>query len=163
MNRHKNFDRIEFGTVWAPPPAQHSMFGYGRTMRRGETWFYRITVAINGVPVDATAVAVEEFAKMLRKPGRYWPFTCNCGIPDCDNVDMPVRCYHRRDAVIMVIREPLRQVTFCESIACPDVRDCPFEIGDCPLVIPRYHAYCFERSKLVAGLREVMAFGILLN
>ena len=63
---------------------------------------------------------------MLQAPGDYWPFTCTCGIPEDVNIDFPVRCYHKDDLIIMVIREPLRwnpPCDFCDkkkSSECPD-------------------------------------------
>lgn len=91
---------------------------------------------------------------MLQAPGDYWPFTCTCGIPEDVNIDFPVRCYHKDDLIIMVIREPLRwnpPCDFCDkkkSSECPD----EYEWGRCPDPQFHYHAFRFRKDDIRNGL-----------
>ena len=102
---------------------------YGATVKDGVEYMHH--VYINGESIWSDGVSISTFEKMLRKPGDYCPFFCSyCGEPGCVDIFYPVRCFHKADRLILVIRRPLRD-------SC-----------DCPKRRPRYHAYCIEKEQL---------------
>lgn len=116
-------------------------------------------VRINGVEPDCPAVDFKEFEKMLESPGIYEPFTCTCGVSDCHNIDFPVRCLHKDDFLILVIRDPLRRIGPCKG--CQFERDpdrCPAEhicYWECPFLTYRYRAHVFRKSEISERMKAL--------
>ncbi len=132
-----------------------------------EVWFastiidgirYIHTVYINDKCIWEDGVYLSAFEEMLRKPGDYWPFTCSCcGEPSDADIQYPVRCRHRGDQIILVIRDPLQSnCFFCKdnntdrcSIAGTE------EAFDCLKRSPHYHAYIIQKEQLRQQLFEL--------
>ena len=120
---------------------------YGATVKDGVEYMH--SVFINGVNIWSDGVDITDFERMLNTPGDYWPFFCSyCGEPGCADIFYPVRCRHRGDQLILVMRDPLQDNCF----SCGDYDDCSKcdtdERYDCPKRRPHYHAYCIEKEQL---------------
>ena len=64
------------------------------------------------------------FADMLEQAGDYFPFCCSyCGESGCDNIFAPIRCFHKADEIILVLREPLQE----QCLVCEKESDCKFD------------------------------------
>ncbi len=129
---------------------------YGATVKDGVEYMHH--VYINGELIWSDGVSISSFEKMLQKPGDYWPFFCSyCGEPGCADIFYPVRCFHKADLLILVIRNPLRDT----CLACGEYGNCETEETeescDCPKRRPRYHAFSIEKEQLrqqIADLRK---------
>ena len=120
---------------------------YGATFKDGVAYIH--CVHINGQYIWSDGVDISDFEHMLDKPGDYWPFFCSyCGEPGCADIFYPVRCRHRGDQLVLVIRDPLRDSCF----SCKDYENCTIEGSgkedDCPKRRPHYRAYCIEKEQL---------------
>ena len=121
-------------------------------------WF-RDRVEIDGIRPECPAVDINEFYRMLRSPGDYEPFTCTCGNPECANIDSYVRCLHKGELIVMVIRDPLLCIGPCQG--CKFEKDpglCPAEHifwSDCPFLRFRYRAYLFRREDMENELKNL--------
>ena len=151
MKKRRKFDGIRFFREKAKFPPQYTGdVGY---ILINDQWMTD-EVEINGIRPDCPAVDLNEFHKMLQAPGDYWPFTCTCGHPEDADINFPVRCYHKDDLIVMVIREPLRwnpPCDFCDkkkSAECPD----EYEWGRCPDPQFHYHAFRFRKDDIRNGL-----------
>ena len=118
-------------------------------------------VKINGEEPDCPAVNIREFEKMLAAPGKYEPFTCTCGyMEDCE-IHYPVRCFHKEDFIILIIRDPLQTIGPCDD--CEFFADriysdkCPaeFYFPDCPFLEYKYRAHIFLKSDIADGLKKL--------
>ena len=119
----------------------------------------RDRVKINGEEPDCRAIDIREFDKILASPGKYEPFTCTCGyMEDCD-IQYPVRCFHKHDLIILLMRNPLRTIGPCETCRfySADVNTCPadFYFPDCPFLEYRYCAHIFRREDIITGLKNL--------
>ena len=98
-------------------PIKGSALGayYGVTEIDCKTYWNRY--CINGKFLGADGLEFGTFAEMLENPGDYFPFCCSyCGVSGCDNIFAPIRCFHKADEIILVIRDPLQcQCLFCEK------------------------------------------------
>ena len=129
---------------------------YGATFKDGVAYVHG--VYINDQAIWADGVRIQDFEDMLEAPGDYWPFFCSyCGEPGCEDIFYPVRCRHRGDQVVLVMRDPLRDNCF----SCKDYDGCSIEgtdaAYDCPKRRPHYHAYCIKKEQLrqqLSMLRE---------
>ena len=129
---------------------------YGATVKDGVEYIHH--VYINGESIWSDGISISTFEDMLRKPGDYWPFFCSyCGEPGCVDIFYPIRCFHKDDLLILVIREPLRDTCF----DCGKYGNCGIEetegACDCPKRQARYRAYCIKKEKLrqqIANLRK---------
>lgn len=117
--------------------------------KAGPQWF-RDRVEINGTEPDAPAVDIKVFEKMLLQPGFFEPFTCTCGNAGCANIDSFVRCLHKDDLIIMVIRDPLRSPEW--------TLEEEFEHSCQQRQKFRYKAHLFRRSDISRGLEELKRF-----
>ena len=112
MKKRRIFDEITFYREEAPkPPPRGCECGCHMI---GGVWM-RDHVKINGREPDCPAIDIAEFGRMLRQPGDYYPFTCTCGIPGDAHIDFPVRCFHRRETIVLVWWDPLRRIGPCET------------------------------------------------
>lgn len=117
----------------------------------------RDRVKINGEKPDCRAIDIREFEKMLAAPGKYEPFTCTCGhMEDCE-IHYPVRCFHKEDFIILIIRDPLRTIGPCADCEF-NIHNCPadFWYPDCPFLEKyKYRAHIFLKSDIADGLKKL--------
>lgn len=129
-------------------PGEGSLTAYhGATVKDGIRYIH--SVFINGKYVWSDGVSISDFEDMLDKPGDYWPFFCSfCGEPGCADIFYPIRCRHRGDQLVLVIRDPLQDNCF----SCKDYENCTIEGSgkedDCPKRRPQYRAYCIKKEQL---------------
>lgn len=126
---------------------------YGITMINGR--IYRNQCSINDEFLGVDGLIFDVFAEMLEKPGDYWPFCCSyCGISGCDSIFVPIRCFHKEDEVILVIRDPLQE----ECVFCKKHRECdissPFT---CDMAHPVYRAHRFSKEQMRQALESCKA------
>ena len=122
---------------------------YGVTEIDCKTYWNRC--CINGKFLGADGLEFGTFAEMLENPGDYFPFCCSyCGEAGCDNIFAPIRCFHKVDEIILVIRDPLQgQCLFCEKESA-----CKFG-GDefmCDMAHPVYRAHRFSKKQMRQAL-----------
>ena len=150
MKKRRNLDKIRFFREIAKSPPQY-VEDTGYTLIHDQ-WM-RDQIEINGHRPDCPAIDFKEFCKMLQSPGDYWPFTCTCGFPEDACIHFPVRCRHKDDLIILVIREPLRRIPPCDS--CNKKKsDCPgwYEEESCPEPHFHYQAFRFRKEEIQHGL-----------
>ena len=117
---------------------------------------YLHAVYINDMFIWGDGVSISDFEDMLKTPGDYWPFFCSyCGVPECDDILYPVRCRHRGDQLVLIIRDPVQDT----CVSCDEYGNCPLgepeSAYDCPKRSPRYHAYCIQKEQLRQQLSEL--------
>ena len=127
---------------------------HGVTVKDGVEYMHH--VYINGDLVWSDGVSIASFEDMLKKPGDHWPFFCSyCGEPGCVDIFHPVRCFHKADRLILVIRRPLQDT----CLICGKYGNCEIEETeascDCPERRPRYHAYCIKKEQLRQQLADL--------
>lgn len=120
---------------------------YGATSRDGEK--YNHGVCIDDEYIWSNGVRIRDFADMLNTPGDYWPFFCSyCGEPGCADIFYPVRCFHKEDLLVLVIRRPLQDT----CIECENSGKCEMEQNRdafvCPKRRPHYRAYCIPKDEV---------------
>lgn len=150
----RDFSCIEFFVEQCEP---HFETDVGFHLING-VWM-RDRVKINGKEPDCRAIDISEFEKMLAAPGDYEPFTCTCGhMEDC-SIQYPVRCFHKQNLIIWVMRYPLRTILPCDDCEFDDdnVKSCPAEYlyWECPFIKYKYQAYIFRREDIIAGLKNL--------
>lgn len=131
----------------------HSLL-YGATVKDGV--YYSHLVYINDECIWGDGVSIADFEAMLEKPGDYWPFFCSyCGEPADAGIFFPIRCFHRGDQLVLVIRDPLQDV----CVSCDEYSDCPLGESDsayeCPKRSPLYHAHIIQKEQLRQQLFEL--------
>jgi len=147
MKKERGIDKIEFYYAEATnPPLSNCTIGYSCFNKK---WM-KDSVSINGKQLDVPAVLFSEFELMLERQGDYWPFTCTCDNPGCANIDWPVRCFHKDDLIVLVIRDPVQECLPCET--CDEESTCTLNRWQCPYQYKHYHAYCFSRSAMRQSL-----------
>ncbi len=127
---------------------------YGATHKDGVEYVH--SVYINDEYIWSDGVYLSDFEKMLTTPGDYWPFCCSyCGIPEDVNIFSPVRCRHKGDLLVLLIRRPLQD----KCLTCSNQEGCSFlENGaeyDCPQFRSRFRAYCIKKEQLRQQLDEL--------
>ena len=127
---------------------------FGATVMNGVEYMH--SVYINDICIWADGVDITDFEHMLDQPGDYWPFFCSyCGVPGCADIFYPVRCRHRGDQLVLVMREPLQDNCF----QCKNYGQCAIEDTDakydCPKRRPHYHAYRIKKEQLRQQLSEL--------
>lgn len=158
MAKQRKISTIRFFREEAPRPPSHT-FDIGFIKIDGK-WM-RDRVEIDGKVINCSpAVDFRAFYKMLSFPGLYYPFTCTCDLPWDADIDNPVRCLHKDNLIIMVLREPLINTPPCDT--CPDCIDdkCKYDFlsGECPVNGPfKYYSLLFDKEKFRQGLEEMNA------
>ena len=137
---------------------------WGATVKDGVEYMHAIH--IDDELIWGDGVDLSDFEAMLKAPGDYWPFFCSyCGIPGCAGIFSPVRCFHKDDLLILVVRRPLQDVS-CDI--CEDSGHCAMEKNrdyyDCPKCRPHYRAYRIRKEQLRQQLQALKSeFGDALN
>lgn len=127
---------------------------YGVTEINGKDYWNQCY--INGEHLGSDGMEFSEFEDMLKKPGNYFPFCCSyCGIPECSNIFIPIRCFHKADEIILVIREPLTDQ--CQTCDCFMEKSCKFDYDKffCSMPPPIYRAHRFSKSQMQDALQRV--------
>ena len=153
--KKRDFSTIEFFLERREPQYGYDDVGFHNI---NGVWM-RDRVKINGKEPDCRAIDIREFDKMLAAPGEYEPFTCTCGYMEDCNIQYPVRCFHKHDLIILVIRDPLRTIGPCDECEFYDDtrNNCPVDYwySDCPFIKYKYHAHIFRREDIIAGLKNL--------
>ena len=145
MSKHE-LETIEFSIE---PYSPNYTAYFGITEINGKKYCNKCS--INGKIIASDGIYFEIFADMLNRPGDYYPFCCSyCGESGCASIFVPVRCFHKADEIILVIREPLQEhCLFCEKES-----DCKFG-GDefmCDMAHPVYRAHRFSKNQMRQAL-----------
>ncbi len=136
---------------------------YGATVKDGVKYMH--AVHIDDEFIWGDGVDLSDFEAMLEASGDYWPFFCSyCGEPGCAGIFSPVRCFHKDDLLILVVRRPL--LNTCDF--CDDSDQCAMEKNgdsyDCPKCRPHYRAYRIRKEQLREQLQALKSeFGDALN
>ena len=134
-------------------------YGYDVGFHKINGVWMRARVKINGEEPDCRAIDIREFDKMLAAPGDYEPFTCTCGYMEDADIQYPVRCLHKDDLIILVIRDPLRSLGPCEDCEFygNHGNNCPVDLwfSDCPFIKYKYNALIFRKKDIIDGLKNL--------
>lgn len=122
---------------------------YGGSRIGNQNYIHYFT--LDGKKITGDGMDFGSFYGMLEEPGDYWPFCCRfCGLSECAGIFMPIRCFHRGDEIILVIREPLWDA--CS--ACDREEECK-NPDACPDRHFRYRAHRVKKAQMRAALDEL--------
>ena len=145
MSKHE-LETIEFSIE---PYSPNDTAYFGITEINGKKYCNKCS--INGKIIASDGIYFEIFADMLNRPGDYFPFCCSyCGDSGCANIFVPVRCFHKADEIILVIREPLQE----ECIFCEKYEKCQSSVFMCGEAHPIYRAHRFSKKQMRQALEN---------
>ena len=122
---------------------------YGITKIDGKTYLNKC--CINGKELASDGLYFKEFTNMLATPGDYFPFCCSyCGDSGCANIFVPIRCFHKQDEIVLVIREPSQE----ECIFCEKYEKCQSGVFMCGEAHPIYRAHRFSKKQMRQALEN---------
>ena len=149
--KERKISTIKIFQEKVPAPLENYDHGYHKI---DGSWF-RDRIEIDGIQPDCPAIDIKEFRRILQAPGDYELFTCTCGNAGCIDIDYPVRCRHKQNLIILVIRSPLRSIVDCTGCKFEkDPERCPADgiWNTCPFRKFHYNAYTFRREDIEAEL-----------